>query len=101
MLVFFAAFIAILDATGIISILTVKIMSLINSDYNTSLSLIMSFIEISKISTMSKYCYNYLPLMTALVSFGGLCHYTNYWDYINKISKNLKYQDLYILQFLI
>ena len=48
MLVFFAAFIAILDATGIISILTVKIMSLINSDYNTSLSAIMSFIEISK-----------------------------------------------------
>lgn len=73
MLVFFAAFIAILDATGIISILTVKIMSLINSDYNTSLSAIMSFIEISKISTMSKYCYNYLPLMTALASFGGLC----------------------------
>lgn len=73
MLVFFAAVIAILSTNGILSFISKNLINYIKSDYNIATSTIMSFIEISKISTMSKYCYSFLPLMTALASFGGLC----------------------------
>ncbi len=73
MLIFFASAIAILSSSGILNILSNNLMNILHSDYLIAESSIMSFIEISKISTMSNNSYNYLPLMTCIAAFGGMC----------------------------
>ena len=73
MLIFFASVIAILSSSEILNILSSNLMQILHSDYFIAESSLMSFIEISKISTMSKNSYNYLPLMTCIAAFGGIC----------------------------
>ena len=73
MLIFFASVIAILSSSGILNILSNNLMQILHSDYFIAESSLMSFFEISKISTMSKNSYNYLPLMTCIAAFGGIC----------------------------
>ena len=73
MLIFFAAVIAILSSSGFLNTLSNTFMKLIGSNNNIAESSVMSIIEISKVSTMSKNCYGYLPLITCIAAFGGIC----------------------------
>ena len=38
-----------------------------------SFKALTSIIEISTIANMTKYCYTYIPLIVAIVAFGGFC----------------------------
>ncbi len=73
MLIFFASVIAILSSSGILNILSNYLMHIFHSDYLIAESSLMSVFEISQITTMSKNSYYYLPLMTCIAAFGGIC----------------------------
>ncbi len=73
MLIFFASVITILSSSGILNILSNYLMHIFHSDYLIAESSLMSVFEISQITTMSKNSYYYLPLMTCIAAFGGIC----------------------------
>lgn len=72
MLVFFASIISFVDKVGITDFLTAKINLLIKDTYASNVTVHTVF-EISQVSQMTKYCYRFLPLISSLVSLGGLC----------------------------
>lgn len=73
MIVFFSAFITILDRINFLSIVSNYVNIIFNISPEHTKIFATSFLEISKISELSKYCYNVIPVITMLTSFGGMC----------------------------
>ena len=73
MIVFFSIIVQILDNTGILAILSFVLFKITNIDLISSTALIKSVFEISNLSSLNKYCYNLIPIITGIFSFGGIC----------------------------
>ena len=73
MIIFYASIISILNSTDVIGFISNAICNIFKIDKAISLTSIMSFIEISKISEMSKFCYKFTSIIAVLGAFGGLC----------------------------
>ena len=71
-IVFFSSLICIIDNSGIISLLANWIDYYTKLDYATAITMIKTFVEISNISLFDSNLNN-VPLITSLLSFGGLC----------------------------
>ncbi len=71
-IIFFSSIICIVEKCGVISFLAGKINNYTNLEYNDGISIIKTFMEISNISLFDADIKN-LPIITALLSFGGLC----------------------------
>lgn len=72
-IVFFSSLICILDKIGITHSLTQFITNATKCNSSDACAIVKTFIEISHISEFSSFCYNYLPVITGLMCFGGLC----------------------------
>lgn len=73
MIVAFSVFSGICSSAGIFSYAAEMICRISGYDYQTSYSAVMSFFEISNVSSFPSENYSLLPLVTALLSFGGIC----------------------------
>lgn len=71
-IVFFASLLAVLDASGIIDFFSRIISSMTNISPEICRILLRSMLEISNISALPSD-FSFLPIVTALLSFGGLC----------------------------
>lgn len=71
-IVFFSSIICIAENSGLISILAKWIDYFAEFDYATAVITIKTFIEISNISLFTASLNN-IPLITSLLSFGGIC----------------------------
>lgn len=71
-IVFFSSFIAILDKTGILTAAAVFFSKLSGLSYEDCTAILRSMLEISNISFIQPDI-QLLPIVTALLSFGGLC----------------------------
>lgn len=71
-IVFFASLLAVLDASGIIDFFSRIISSMTNISPEICRILLRSTLEISNISALPSD-FSFLPIVTALLSFGGLC----------------------------
>lgn len=71
-IVFFASLLAVLDASGIIDFFSRIISSMTNISPEICRILLRSMLEISNISALPSDL-SFLPIVTALLSFGGLC----------------------------
>lgn len=73
MIVFFSIVIGILEASGIIGHFSNAVSRLCGSDFQTIEAIIKSAIEISHITEFRVGMYSMLPVLTGLISFGGIC----------------------------
>lgn len=71
-IVFFSSILCIIESSGIISIISGLIDKYTFLEYSDGIAIINSFIEISNISLFESDVKN-IPLITSLLSFGGLC----------------------------
>lgn len=71
-IVFFSSLICIIEKSGLVSFVAKIIDDIFNYDYSNSVAVIKSFLEISNIILFDDNIKN-LPIITALVSWGGLC----------------------------
>ena len=69
----FSVFSAIADNSGITEYISEFISFVFHTDFSTSHSITESVIEISRISEFDSGNYSLIPLITALLAFGGLC----------------------------
>jgi len=72
-IIFFSTFICILDNIGVIDFFAHKIEHIFKISYTDSEAFIKTILEISNVSKFSYGCYNLLPAITGLMSFGGIC----------------------------
>ncbi|MGN0674277.1 MAG: hypothetical protein ACI4KG_00855, partial [Oscillospiraceae bacterium] len=72
-IVFFSSIIAILEKLNIINYAAKKIFEYSDLNYNDSIALVKSIIEISNISGFTPNNFNIMPCITSLLSFGGIC----------------------------
>lgn len=72
-IVFFSILLAVAESSGILSIISQWIGALLNVQQSTSLILLRAFLEISNLSALPQNCYNLLPIIAGLFSFGGCC----------------------------
>lgn len=82
-IIFFSTFISIADASGFLLNAASCISYVSGTDISTCLCMLKSTIEISSISDMPADISN-LPIITALLSFGGLCVITQAAGFIPK-----------------
>lgn len=73
MIVFFAILSSILVEIGLSNYLCTTIVKYFDADYDTIQSAFHSFLDISNISKFPKNNYLNLPLISGLISFGGIC----------------------------
>lgn len=73
MIVYFAIIIAILINIGLVQFLSKSLSDFSNIDINSSSILIKSILEISNLSSLPQLCFSYLPIITGVFSFGGIC----------------------------
>lgn len=73
MMLMFSVLYAIILRVGIIAYMTKIISQLFNINADISQQIIASFFEISNISNFDANNYTNLPIITGLLSFGGLC----------------------------
>lgn len=73
MIIAFSSFYKIAELAGINGILEKAVEKIFSVNSNASKAIVSSFFEISCITTFPKYMYSMLPLITALLSFGGVC----------------------------
>ena len=71
-IIFFSSIICILETSGIISFIAYTAETINSTDYSSIIAFIKSFIEISNISSFEAQIKN-IPLIAALLSFGGIC----------------------------
>ncbi len=71
-IIFFASLLAVLEASGIIALLSQIISSLTNISPEVCRTFLRSMLEISNISAVPPDI-SFLPIVTALLSFGGFC----------------------------
>lgn len=72
-LIFFAIIIASLEVTGIMSIFTNLFSIMLNFNDSYTVPLIKGIFEISTINQLPQFCYILIPIVTAIVAFGGIC----------------------------
>ena len=84
MLIFFASIISVLFSSDFVNSIIIQLSQYTNDDKNIAETFIRTFIEISNVSKMTKYSYMYVPILTGLAAFGGLCVLTQ----IISITKN-------------
>ncbi|MBQ8781035.1 MAG: hypothetical protein IJZ72_05130 [Oscillospiraceae bacterium] len=82
-IVFFSTFISIADASGFLITAASVLSDISATDLNTCICILKSSVEISSISNMPADISN-LPLITALLSFGGFCVVTQAAGFIPK-----------------
>lgn len=73
MLVFFSAIIAVATESGLLTFISGILSNAFIFNEEISFKALTSIIEISTIANMTKYCYTYIPLIVAIVAFGGFC----------------------------
>ncbi len=73
MIVAFGGIICILNLMGVINILVYYTESVIGIDANSTRAIIMSLLEISNIITLPAMQAGFFPIVTFLLSFGGIC----------------------------
>lgn len=73
MIVAFGGFISILEISGIINVVSVYTESILNLPKDTIKSIILSFLEISNIINLPSMQPQLLPIVSFLISFGGIC----------------------------
>ena len=73
MILMFSVFYVIISKVGIIAYISENISKLFNINTDTSSQIVASFFEISNISSFDVNNYFNLPIITGLLSFGGLC----------------------------
>lgn len=72
MIIFFAVFIQVLKTSQLIVSMS-ELVSCIGISIENSNSIITSIIEISTVSGFSKFAYSFIPVITSLCAFGGIC----------------------------
>lgn len=73
MIVFFSILISILNGTGVLRLCGEGIGLLFHLDTKSSVHFVSSLLEISGVTQLPKLCYPYLPVLTGIFSFGGVC----------------------------
>ena len=73
MILMFSVFYVIISKVGVVTFLSENISKLFNINTDTSSQIVASFFEISNISSFDVNNYLNLPIITGLLSFGGLC----------------------------
>ena len=73
MIIIFAGLIAVLDALGIINVLSSILINSFSWDIHSSRAVILSFFEISRITQLPLYCYGFSYVIAVLGAFGGIC----------------------------
>ncbi len=72
-IVFFSSFICFADKLNVLQTISIWISNLTKADIQNTSAAVRTFIEISQLSGFSHGCYELIPVITALMSFGGLC----------------------------
>lgn len=73
MITAFGGFCSILKLSGFINFISSYAHDFFDIDRNTAESVIMTFLEISNITSMPKMEISLMPIISALLSFGGIC----------------------------
>lgn len=72
-IIFFSTFICILDNIGIIDYISFNIENIFNVSRTDAEAIVRTTLEISNVSKFSYGCYNMIPVISGLMSFGGIC----------------------------
>lgn len=72
-IVFFSSIIAVLEKFNIINYAARKIFEYSDLNYDDSIALVKSIVEISNISAFTPNNFKIMPLVASLLSFGGIC----------------------------
>lgn len=72
-IVFFSSFICFADKLNVLQTISIWVSNLTKSDIKNTYAAVRTFIEISQLSKFSHGCFEQIPIITSLMSFGGLC----------------------------
>jgi len=72
-IVFFSAFITLLEETGLLLKVSNILSIILKTSGNYSKIFSSAFFEVSKISDMPQFSYKFVPIIAGIVSLGGIC----------------------------
>ncbi len=84
MVIFFAIFNSMLNCTGTIPHIVNTFSDILHCSKNNFTVVVNTIMEISNISDFCKFSYSYIPVMTCLLSFGGICVFAQFVSICNK-----------------
>lgn len=91
MIIFFTVFISVISQTGLLNLLNRLICSITGFNEQNTFSAFNSLLEISNVSQFQRFSFNAIPIITALLSFGGTCVFLQIISICNKSFSLKKY----------